>query len=297
LAKKRLTTIPLVYIFHSPNHEEYLLASERKNGVGRFVTSWLRKAIEGYCLRKSTKILVLSQYMKQKAIDIHRIADEKIIVNPGGVDLDRFNPPEKRASLKEELGLPAGRRHLLTVRNLEPRMGLDNLLKAIALHKDKNANIHLVIGGEGPDRSSLENLICNYGLEDDVTMAGFIPVELLPKYYGAADFFVLPTRELEGFGLVTVESLACGTPVMGTPVGGTREILSGFDPLFLFKDATPEAIAEGVAWAMDNWLNDKERYTRLRGRCRKYAEKNYSLQRHVDQLKSIIDELVAVKED
>jgi len=297
LAEKRLTTIPLVYIFHSPNHEEYLLASERKNGVGRFVTSWLRKAIEGYCLKKSAKIVVLSKYMKQKVIDIHRIADEMIIVNPGGVDLDRFNPPEKRASLKEEMGLPAGRLHLLTVRNLEPRMGLDNLLKAIAFHKEKKANIHLVIGGEGPDRNYLESLICNYGLKDDVTMTGFIPVEQLPKYYGAADFFVLPTRELEGFGLVTVESLACGTPVMGTPVGGTREILSGFDPLFLFKDATPEAIAEGVAWAMDNWLNDKERYTRLRGRCRKFAEKNYSWQRHVDQLKSIIDELVAVKGD
>ena len=174
-------------------------------------------------------------------------------------------------------------------------MGLDNLLKSIALHKDKKANIHLVIGGEGPDRNRLESLICNYGLKDDVTMTGFIPAEQLPKYYGAADFFVLPTRELEGFGLVTVESLACGTPVMGTPVGGTREILSGFDPQFLFKDTTPEAMAEGVAWAMDNWLNDKERYTRLRGRCRKYAEKNYSSQRHVDQLKSIIDELVAVK--
>lgn len=271
------------------------MTNEKQNGSCRFVQAWMRKAIEGYCLKKSEKILVLSQYMKQKVIDIHRIADEKIIVNPGGVDLDWFHPAENRGFLKEELGLPVGRLHLLTVRNLEPRMGLDNLLKAIALLKENIPDIHLVIGGEGPERNNLESLIHRYELGDDVTMTGFIPAEQLPKYYGAADFFVLPTRELEGFGLVTTESMACGTPVLGTPVGGTREILSGFDSQFLFKDATPEAMAEGVAWAMDNWLNDEERYAWLRGRCREYAEKNYSWQRHVDQLKSIIDELVAVK--
>jgi glycosyltransferase involved in cell wall biosynthesis len=295
LTKKRLTSIPLIYVFHSPNHEEYLLTNEIKNGCWRFVQAWTRKIIEGYCLKKSEIILVLSQYMKQKIIDIHGIADEKVMVNPGGVDLDRFLPVENRTQLKGKLQLPLGKVHLLTVRNLEPRMGLDNLLKAIALLKEKTSNVHLVIGGEGPERNNLVSLIHRYELGHNVTMAGFIPAEQLPKYYGAADFFVLPTRELEGFGLVTPESMACGTPVLGTPVGGTREILSGFDSQFLFKDATPEAMAEGVAWAMDNWLNDEERYAWLRGRCREYAEKNYSWQRHVDQLKSIIDELVAVK--
>src|SRR5207249_11624167 len=58
---------------------------------------------------------------------------------------------------------------------------------------------------------------------------GFIPDETLPSYYHAADVFVLPTRELEGFGLVTVEALACGTPVLGTPVGATPEVLSGLE--------------------------------------------------------------------
>ena len=166
--------------------------------------------------------------------------------------------------------MPAGKIHLLTVRNLEPRMGLDNLLKAIALLKEKALNIHLVIGGKGPERKNLENLIRRYELFDHVTMTGFIPAEQLPKYYGAADFFVLPTRELEGFGLVTPESMACGTPVLGTPVGGTREILSGFDSKFLFKDATPGAMVEGILWAVDHWLNDEEKYVGLRHRCREY---------------------------
>jgi len=295
LAKKRINSMPLVYIFHSPNHEEYLLTNGNKNGFRRLAQAWFRKAIEGYCLKKSAKILVLSQYMKQKVIDIHHIADERIIVNPGGVDLDRFQPPENRNFLKEELGLPSGRQHLLTVRNLEPRMGLDNFLRAIALLKEKKANIHLVIGGEGSERKNLENLIRRYDLLDDVTMTGFIPADQLPKYYGAADLFVLPTWRLEGFGLVTPESMACGTPVLGTPVGGTREILSNFNSKCLFKNATPEAMAERIAWAMGNWLNDDQRYARLRNNCREYAKKNYSWQRHVDLLKSITDELVEGK--
>ena len=212
------------------------------------------------------------------------------------MDPDRFHLPEKRAFLKEELGLPDGRLHLLTVRNLEPRMGLDNLLKAVFLLKELKTNLHLVIGGEGPEQQNLGNLIRRYELFDNVTMTGFIGADQLPKYYQAADFFILPTRHLEGFGLVTVESLACGTPVIGTPVGGTKEILSNFNPKLLFKDTSPKAIAEGVESAIDNYFSNKKRYDQLRVQCREYAVKNYSWQRHINQLKSIIDEISCNKE-
>ena len=235
--------------------------------------------------------MVLSQYMKQKVMDIHRIPEDRIVVNPGGVDLDRFKPSKKRNLLKEELQFPVGKIHLLTVRNLEPRMGLDNLLKAICLLKNKENTVHLIIGGDGPERKNLENMIQNYGLSNDVTMTGFIRSDRLTKYYCAADFFILPTRFLEGFGLVTPESMACGTPVIGTPVGGTREILSGFDPQFLFEDVTPEAMADGITKSIESHLQYPHRYNSLRLRCREYVEKNYSWHRHVDQLKSMIDKL------
>ena len=291
LIKRKINDINILYNFHSPSHEEYLLSNGNRRTIGNCLPLFLRQKIERYCLQNAQVVMAESQYMKQKVIDIHRIPDERIFVNPGGVDLDWFHPPEKRAFLKEELGLPADRLHLLTVRNLEPRMGLDNLLKSIALLKENNNNIHLVIGGEGPERNNLESLIRNFGLKDDVTMTGFIPAAQLPKYYGAADFFVLPTRELEGFGLVTPESMACGTPVLGTPVGGTREILSGFDSRLLFKDTSPEAMAEGILWAADYWLNDEEKYARLRERCRKYVEKHYSWERHVNQLIDILNQV------
>ena len=293
LMLRKISGLPLIYNFHSPSHLEYLLSVGNKRNINNSFSSMIRRQVEWFCLHNANVIMTESQYMKQKVIDIHHIADDRILVNPGGVDLDRFCEAKSRKNLKRELGLPAGRIHVLTVRNLEPRMGLDHLVKAISLLKGEVTDVHLIIGGEGPERQYLEHMIHRYDLSDDVTMTGFIPVEQLPQYYQAADFFVLPTRDLEGFGLVTVESLACGTPVLGTPVGGTVEILSGFDNAFLFSDTSPEAIAKGIAWAINCWLKDGPKYERLRASCRTYVEKKFSWQRHINQLNSIIDNLIA----
>ncbi|MFH1993111.1 MAG: glycosyltransferase family 4 protein [Pseudomonadota bacterium] len=150
----------------------------------------------------------------------------------------------------------------------------------------------MTVGGEGVERKNLESLIRAFGLENDVMLTGFISADLLPDFYGAADCFILPTRSLEGFGLVTPESMACGTPVLGTPVGGTKEILSGFDAQFLFRDTSPESMADGIRFAIEEYFYDKNRYDALRLRCREYAKKNYSWERHIDQLKSILEEIV-----
>jgi len=248
--------------------------------------------IERFCLKRAAKIMVLSRYMKERVRHIHGISASKIVVNPGGVDLQRFRPPQNRKALKHKLGFPEGKIHLLTVRNLEPRMGIENLLKCIRILKKDQDSIHLILGGEGVERENLEKFIGEYGLLDDVSMAGFIPPDILPAYYGAADLFVLPTLHLEGFGLVTPESMACGTPVLGTPVGGTKEILSSFDPRFLFRDTSPEAMSEGIRRAVGEFFVRKKQYNQLRLDCREYAAKNYSWPRHTNQLKSILDEIL-----
>jgi glycosyltransferase involved in cell wall biosynthesis len=223
--------------------------------------------------------------------DIHGISGERVVINPGGVDLSRFRPPGDRGALKAQLGFPEGKIHLITVRNLEPRMGIENLLTCMHTLKKGGLDTHLTLGGEGAERGRLEKMIEDLGLRGEVTMTGFIPSDLLPQYYGAADFFILPTKHLEGFGLVTPESMACGTPVLGTPVGGTREILSGFEPGFLFKDNTAEAMAEGIRETLRVYFPFEKDYNDLRARCREYAVANYSWDRHISQLQSIIDEI------
>jgi len=291
----KLQDVPLLYVFHSPSHEEYSLLHGNRNWLTNLPHVETRRMIERFCIKRAVKIMVLSRYMKQKVQDIHGISAHRIVVNPGGVNLDRFKPPQDRESLKDKLGFPKGKIHLLTVRNLEPRMGLNNLLRCMRILKKNQKGVHLILVGEGIEKQNLENLIEEYGLLDEVTMAGFISSDFLPHYYGASDFFILPSRELEGFGLVTPESLACGTPVLGTPVGGTNEILSGLDPGFLFRDTSPEAMVQGIQKAIARFYPDTQRYERLRHMCREYAAKSYSWQRHTNQLRLTLDEVVASK--
>jgi glycosyltransferase involved in cell wall biosynthesis len=288
LHKKSLRQVPLIYNFHSPSHEEYLLLHKNRSSFINFFPARTRQVLENICLKRARTVMVESCYMKKKVELVHRIPGTKIIVNPGGVDLERFKPSLERDKLKTQFSLPEATTHLLTVRNLEPRMGLDNLLKCMLHLKKQKVEVHLTIGGEGVERKNLEELIAELKLDKDVNLTGFIPPDLLPKYYAAADFFILPTRHLEGFGLVTPESMACGTPVLGTPVGATKEILSFFDSNFLFENASPEAMATGIRLAVQRYVDDKKAYDKLRGRCREFAHKHYSWERHINQLTSII---------
>lgn len=292
LIRKKLKQIPFIYVFHSPSHEEFLLSKHQKKNPVNLFHAGIRLMVERICIIKSRKVMVLSRYMKQKVIDIHKISSQRIVVNPGGVDLDRFRPLQNRDYFKNKLGFPENKIHLFTLRNLEPRMGLENLLEAIRIIKQGKNNVHLILAGEGPERKKLHNLIHKLKITNEVTMAGFIPTDTLSEYYGASDFFILPTRYLEGFGLITIESMACGTPVMGTPVGGTIEILSGFDPEFLFADTSPESMANGIRIIAEKIFTNKEKYGKLRLHCREHAAKYYSWQRHTDKLKSIIEDIL-----
>jgi glycosyltransferase involved in cell wall biosynthesis len=131
-------------------------------------------------------------------------------------------------------------------------------------------DVLLLIGGSGYLREHLQTSILEQGLERNVRLLGFIPEDLLPAYYQAADLFVLPTLQYEGFGLATIESLACGTPVLGTPVGATPEVLEPVGDELLFRDASAEAIALGI----NSWLGSR-RYTELRQLCREYCVSHF----------------------
>jgi glycosyltransferase involved in cell wall biosynthesis len=166
-------------------------------------------------------------------------------------------------------------------------MGLEILLLAISAVRSRAPDLFLVLAGDGPLKRSLKELAQRENIADKVHFAGFIPESHLPSYYQMADLFVLPTRELEGFGLVTLESMACGVPVAGTPVGGTEEILGRFDPGFLFADPSPSAI---TALILDCYQKIKERpgeWRDVSSRCRRFVEANYSWERCIDSLENL----------
>jgi glycosyltransferase involved in cell wall biosynthesis len=246
-----------------------------------------RKLLERKILRKSDHIVVLSEYTKGKLEKVYGLSPAKIHIIPGGVDLDRFRPHGDKQSLRNRLGISNDRFTLLTVRNLEPRMGLENLILAFKKVVENKNDTLLILGGEGPLAPELKSLAREAGIADLVKFTGFIPKEELPSYYQVADLFVLPTRELEGFGLVTVEAMASGLPVLGTPVGGTKEILAHMGPDFLFSDVTPDSMARLILKSMQGWATNPENYNEISRKCRKVAEGHYSWDAHITSLENL----------
>jgi len=226
----------------------HILLSARQGVIAGQVagTLGLMRLLEWLALRASARVHVLSQFMAEEACTFYGVPAGKLVLIPGGVDSEKFAPTLSRSEARQRLGLPLDRPLLLTIRRLYARMGLENLVAAMATVVREQPAALLLIGGAGPLEGRLREVVAAQGLGENVRLLGYIPEEQLPLYYRAADLFVLPSVELEGFGLVTLEALACGTPVLGTPVGGTVEILAGLAPALLCRSPQPADLAVDI---------------------------------------------------
>jgi len=280
-----------IYTCHSLSFEEFKTRNPKPKGaLGRipyFLNIQARKIIEKKVLNTSDKIVVLSQFTKDRLLSSYGVSSEKIIINPGGIDFQKFYPANDRIDIRNRLNVPPEKLILLTVRNLVPRMGLENLLFALRQAVERVPDIYLVLGGEGPLKNSLTSLSHELQLQDYVKFVGFIPETELPEYYQMADVFVLPTLELEGFGLVTLEALASGVPVLGTPVGGTAEILGKLDPKYLFRDTNPESMASLILETCQQFKNNLGLWEQVSSKCRQFVEENYSWDKNIASLEEL----------
>jgi glycosyltransferase involved in cell wall biosynthesis len=277
--------IKKVYTCLSFAFEEYASRNAKPHSFTKRIAHSLhlvsRRWIEKKALTQSDRIIALSRFTCDRLLKVYGFPIEDIMIIPGGIDLVRFHPASDKRAIREKLHLPQDKTILLTVRNLVPRMGLENLISAMQDIVKSVPDIHLIIGGTGPLKDDLTLMCRHLNLEHYVHFAGFIPEDALPEYYQAADIFVLPTIELEGFGLVTLEALASGTPVLGTPVGGTQEILSRFDSRFLFQDTRHESISSLMIQMCHEYRNQPDQWQFDSRRCRQFAEKYYSWETNV----------------
>jgi glycosyltransferase involved in cell wall biosynthesis len=293
LLSPRLRRIPKVTHFHSSwlDEEKINRQAQKPTGgaAGIFFSLKLAcilrviKFMEGRCFKDSRSILFLSEYSRKHFLRYYPKRKARLRVIPGGVDVNTFfplEPDQDRSALREALKLPTDRPVLLTVRRLEARMGLDNLILAAGqiVERAPELDFLIVIGGKGALREKLQALIQQNDLEDRVRLVGVITREHLPHYYRSADVFILPTLSIEGFGLVTVEALASGLPVLGTPVGGTVEILKGIDENLLFPGTTPEALSHRI----EKFLRNPKPFEALKTRCRERALQYYSWEKVLD---------------
>ncbi len=271
-----------------------------RNGNGHHIFPRVKNQIQSLCYKRAEKdvlnmvdeVVVLSNYTKEKLTHIHKMNKEIIQVVPGGVDLKKFHPADNKSKIRKQLNIPQEKVILFTVRNLVQRMGLENLIIAFNELENEAADIQLVIGGKGPLEDGLIALARNFGIEQKVHFAGFISEEQLPLYYQMADLFVLPTKELEGFGLVTLEAMASGLPVIGTPIGGTKEILGKFSAEFLCEDTQSDSIAKLILEKYHIIKNNPPRWKIISEQCRKFVEKHYSWKQNIDSFEQLIQRYI-----
>jgi glycosyltransferase involved in cell wall biosynthesis len=264
--------LPLALVFHASAVLESRYLRSRSAWHRRAALRALDPALvslERRAVARSSTIVVLSAFSNELAAGRHPGAVDRIRQLRGGVDASFLAPPpEAAAVVRERLGVPDGGVLLLTARRLEPRMGVEELLGALAALNGQDFT--LAIAGDGIQRGALEDLSRSLALTDRVRFLGRVAEGELRSLYAAADLFVLPTVAYEGFGMSTVEALASGTPVLGTAVGATPEILAPIDEALIVPRADPDAIADGLRRIIPRLTPE------LRARCASRARAEYA---------------------
>ena len=270
--------VPVTFTFHGP----WALESAQEGGSQ--VSVLLKQhLVEKTVYRRCDRFIVLSRAFGEILHQTYQVAWDKINIIPGGVDLQRFQPNLSPQQARTHLNFPSDRFILFAPRRLVHRMGLDKLLLALAQIKPKIPDVWLAIAGKGPLKPALEQQVVEMQLQEHVKFLGFLPDEQLPIAYQAADLCVIPSQSLEGFGLTVLESLACGTPVLCTPVGGMPEILAPFSPNLI--TATSEATA--IAQRLEELLLDQSLLP-SRSDCRQYAATHFDWQEIVLQVRQVL---------
>ncbi|MBA4376613.1 MAG: glycosyltransferase family 1 protein [Anaerolinea sp.] len=294
---KTVWNVPVLQMFHTLGLMKNRIAPSPEEMEGDYRINGERQV-----MRTADKIVAATQAEEAQLEFLYGVEAQKIVTIPPGVDIARFYPiPDDEA--KEAIGHQGCPRLLLFVGRIEPLKGVDTLIRALALVRqsgilESECYSLAIIGGE-PDAPSevmsaemarLQALCSELGIGDLVVFLGKRAQETLPYYYSAADILIMPSH-YESFGMVALEAMACGTPVIASQVGGlaflvqdgiTGFVVPGGDPLALSKTLT-------------RLIQQPELRERLGHQAAEYA-KWYSWDKITTRIKAVYEELTGQPE-
>jgi D-inositol-3-phosphate glycosyltransferase len=283
LAGKRLQQwwgIPHIMGFHT------LGAPKKATGIGEDEPEHRingEKALVKGCHR----IIASTEKGKEDLIYYYDAAPETISVVPCGVNLDLFRPI-KREMARSTLGLN-GERIIVFVGRIVPLKGVDNLLKAMTYLERERKILLIVIGGDEHSQEEmkrLKNLSQSLKIHESVIFFGLVEQERLPFFYSAADLCVVPSY-YESFGLVVLESLACGTPVVATKVGCAESVIRQGETGYVVIDNDPHRLANNIAKFFSKANGDKEFVGSVRASVTQYSWSNIT-QTILEEYRSVL---------
>ena len=232
--------VPHVAMFHT------LGAVKNSIGIGEDEPE-LRIESEREVVGGCDRIIASTAREREELIKYYYASPDKIAIIPCGVNLDLFKPIDKETA-REELGLDH-QRVILFVGRIEPLKGLGQLLGALTYIKGEKPPVLMIVGGDEHSQGQvqvLQRMAKDLEIEDRVTFVGSIAQEKLPLFSSAADVCAIPSY-YESFGMVALESLACGTPIVATNVGGMRSIIRHGEIGRIARDNSPRNLASEIS--------------------------------------------------
>jgi len=287
--------MPIVHMFHTLGVMKQRVARLPEEAEGDY-----RLEGEHQVLELADRIVAATPAEMAQLQWLYQADTSKVVIIPPGVDTSRFYPIPKDEA-KEFIGVPPCERMLLFVGRIEPLKGIDTLIKAIGLMRAEGLFVCLaVIGGEpevDPENSSVEmsrlNAMCEEaGVSDLVTFLGKRGQETLPYYYSAAEVVVVPSH-YESFGMVALEAMSCGVPVVASQVGGLAFLVQDGVTGFTVPVDEPIELADRIT----RILCDSDLHDEL-GRHATIVAKEYAWEKIAKRIISLYENLLetSVKE-
>ncbi|MFZ5885235.1 MAG: glycosyltransferase [Chloroflexota bacterium] len=277
---------PIIHMFHTLGEMKNRIARSEEEREGAY-----RLDGERQVLRRANRVVVATLAELTQLRFLYKADVSRMVVIPPGVDLSHFYPiPSDEA--KMYVGIKPEDRMVLFVGRIEPLKGVDTLIQAMCCLtlKDKSRPVHLAIIGGDPSASPetmtaemkrLQALCDELAVGQTVVFLGKRDQDKLPYYYSAAEVLVMPSH-YESFGMVALEAMACGTPVIASEVGGLAYLVRDGETGFTIPAEEPDTLCEKISWL----LNDKELHARMSAQAAEYA-RNYAWEKIAAQ---IVDE-------
>jgi phosphatidylinositol alpha-1,6-mannosyltransferase len=242
--------------------------------------------IRRYGLTKAEGTFTLSSFSQKWLMKVG-VNKKRIHIIPPGVDLENFiEKKQKISQLKAQLGLN-NKKVILSIGNITPRKGIDQVVKAVAELRKKIPNVMYLVVGKfiGDEKQKIKKLIRNYDLHDTVIFTGEISQDLIASYFYLCDVFCLYTREnKEGFGIVFIEAGACRRPVVGVATGGVTDAVIHQDNGLLVNFGDKN----GFQRALHTILTNKHIAKEFGANGYRIVQRKYQWDRQVDKIQKIL---------
>jgi len=273
--------VPLVLTYHADASETS--GSRLRNQLQTFYNRYLLPRV----LEEAEIIITTS---KSYVTESHHLEgyQEKIRVIPNGVNLEEFRTKLTKEECRERLGLPLDKVIILFFGNLVPYKGPEILLRAFSEVYQDHDEIMLLYAGRGPLKDSLKSLARDLELEDEVVFTGYVDDQDKAIYYQATDIFCLPSvTRAEAFGIVNLEAMASGLPIVASRLGGIPDLVQEGENGILFEPEAVDELARALLYLVDN-PTERERM----GRAGEIMAEDYSWAKIAQRTEKVYQELL-----